>query len=345
MSGRSPLSRRFYGDLKWIGFVNVSGEEIPARSIVMAQQWIQPDGSAAGVDSPSIQAVQPTDPINPTSCFITDNVRVQPGAFGRCARPAENLPLLLKIDDSDAGTNDGPGALCGPSEGSWFGTRGSDGFQMLTAPQNGYALVVPSEQRPQFFLTTTASSGDTYPKMSTQPTVYFARKVLSLSFDQEVGQQEADGTVDPNTDYYVYCDFTYLFQNTVVTAVSGIVTGIITGSRFELGMVGTLDTLLSSGGSTTVSVKYTDSLGNDVNDNIPVIEGLGLPSGSSLASGTRVFIEWDTSLYQWVVVATACGTSSSDSSDKPVSKPRPKDNLKPYSPKDNLKPYTYNPWA
>ena len=318
------MTSRFAGRIQWIGFQNQSGQDIPPFSFVEASGWTMPDpsGSDLSVMSPTILGDQPSDPINPLACYITGAARVPAGGNGVCARPSESTPLLLAIGGSQNDGSDGPFALCGASNASWTGTRGADGFVMLAAPQNGYALVAPAPQRPQFFVTT--DDGNGYPKMSTQPNVYFARKVTSLQFPNIVGNQELSGTIDSQTPYYLFSDFSYLYQNTVVTAVYGLVTGIVSGSRFELGMAGTLDTLLSSGGSTTVSVTYTDSLGNDTDDHIPAIEGLGLAANTSLASGTRVFIEWDTALYQWVVVATACSTTSSD---KPISKPRPSENL------------------
>ena len=110
----------------------------------------------------------------------------------------------------------------------------------------------------------------------------------------------------------------------------GVVTGIIACSRFEIGMTGTLTSQLSSGGTSQVSVSYVDSLGNTVNDTLTVLELMGLAAGQTIASGTRVFVEWDNGLYQWVVVATACASSQADN---PVSKPRPSDNLVPlYNP-------------
>jgi hypothetical protein len=318
------FDKRPAGRIEWVKFQNNSGQDIPPFSIVEATGWSQtdPSGSDLSANVPFVLGDQPTDPIDPDNCYITGAITVLAGGYGSCARPTQTTPLLLAIGGSRNNIGDGPFAPCGPSNASWTGTRGADGFVMLAAPQNGYALVAPAQQRPQFFLTTNDGTG--YPKMSTQPNVYFARKITSIQFPNIVGNQELSGTIDSQTPYYLFSDFSYLYQNTVVTAVYGLVTGIVSGSRFELGMAGTLDTLLSSGGSTTVSVTYTDSLGNNVSDHIPAIEGLGLGSSSSIASGTRVFIEWDTALYQWVVVAAACAGGTPDT---PISKPRPADNL------------------
>jgi hypothetical protein len=328
------LSRRFAGRIRWIGFENQSGTDIPPYSIVEASGWQMPDpsGSDVSVTSPIILGEQPGDPINPYACYITGAATVPAGANGACARPTLDLPLLVSVGGSQQDANDAPFRMCGPSNGSWQATRDLPGFAMVDLPQQGYALVVPMPAQTMLFRTAVdpSSSGNSYPLLSQTPTVYFANRVLTFQFAQTVGAQQAYGQIDTSTPYYVFCDQTYLFQGTVVTAVMGVVTGIIACSRFEIGMTGTLNSALSSGGTSTVAVSYIGSVGNNVSDTLTVLESMGLQTGQTIPSGTRVFIEWDNGLYQWVVVATACGSSSAD---HPISKPRPTDNLVPqYTP-------------
>jgi hypothetical protein len=173
------------------------------------------------------------------------------------------------------------------------------------------------------------SSGSDYPKLSAQPNVYCANRLYGIQFQPAVGNQQSGigyTSIDTTTAYYLYCDLTYLFEGTVVLAQNGIVLSIVTGSRFELGLTGTLTSLLSSGGSSTVSVTYQGSSGAQVTDTLNVIESMGLATGTSIPSGTRVFVEFDSGLYQWVVVATACAGGGTDN---PISKPRSGDYVLP----------------
>ncbi len=140
------LTSRFAGRIRWIGFENQSGEDIPPFSIVEASGWQMPDpsGSAVSVTSPMILGDQPEDPINPYACYITGAATVPAGGNGVCARPTFDLPLLVSVSGSQQDPNDAPFRMCGPSNGSWQATRDTPGFAMVDLPQQGYALVVPS---------------------------------------------------------------------------------------------------------------------------------------------------------------------------------------------------------
>jgi hypothetical protein len=328
------LSRRFAGRIRWIGFENQSGTDIPPlldcgsfRLADARSEWFGRQRDVA--DHSRRAAGRPDQPVRLLHHRRGDGPSRSHGA---CARPTLDLPLLVSVAGSQQDPNDAPFRMCGPSNGSWQATRDLPGFAMVDLPQQGYALVVPMPAQTMLFRTAVdpSSSGNSYPLLSQTPTVYFANRVLTFQFAQTVGAQQAYGQIDTSTPYYVFCDQTYLFQGTVVTAVMGVVTGIIACSRFEIGMTGTLNSALSSGGTSTVAVSYIGSVGNNVSDTLTVLESMGLQTGQTIPSGTRVFIEWDNGLYQWVVVATACGSSSAD---HPISKPRPTDTLVPqYTP-------------
>jgi hypothetical protein len=101
--------------------------------------------------------------------------------------------------------------------------------------------------------------------------------------------------------------------------LNGIVIGLVTGSSFQIGIAGTLTAPLAAQGQSTASVTYQDCFGNNINDTLTVYENIGLSSGQSIPSGTGVFIEWDNSLFGFVVVATACG-SNKGGQDTPISR-------------------------
>ncbi len=159
--------------------------------------------------------------------------------------------------------------------------------------------------------TTVAGPGETaYPLLSSLPTVYYAQLLQGATFPQAVGQSNIQPIVNQSSSYaYLFCDQTYLFQGTIVAALNGIVVGIITGSRYEIGIAGTLTAPLAAKGQSTASVTYQDCFGNNINDTLTVYENIGLPSGQSIPNGTGVFIEWDNSLFGFVLVATACGSN------------------------------------
>jgi hypothetical protein len=140
------LSSRFAGRIRWIGFENQSGQDIPPYSIIEASGWQMPDpsGSDVSVTSPIVLGEQPGDPINPYACYITGAASVPAGGNGVCARPTLDLPLLVALSGPQQDNNDAPFRLCGPSNGSWTATRDMPGFAMVDSPQQGYALVVPA---------------------------------------------------------------------------------------------------------------------------------------------------------------------------------------------------------
>ncbi len=93
------LTSRFAGRIRWIGFENQSGQDIPPYSIVEASGWQMPDpsGSDISVTSPIVLGEQPGDPINPYACYITGAATVPAGGNGVCARPTLSTPLLVAI--------------------------------------------------------------------------------------------------------------------------------------------------------------------------------------------------------------------------------------------------------
>ena len=93
------LSSRFAGRIRWIGFENQSGQDIPPYSIIEASGWQMPDpsGSDVSVTSPIVLGEQPGDPINPYACYITGAASVPAGGNGVCARPTLDLPLLVSL--------------------------------------------------------------------------------------------------------------------------------------------------------------------------------------------------------------------------------------------------------
>jgi hypothetical protein len=318
----AELTTRFAGRIQWIGFQNQSGQDIAPFSIIQASNWAMPDptGANVSVTSPIILAAQPTDPIDPSKCYITSAATVPAGGNGVCARPTLNLPLLVSLTDPQQDPNDAPYRLVGPSSGSWDATRDMPGFAMVDLPQQGYALVVPAPPAQIQLYMTIAGPGETnYPMLSTLPSVYYAQLLQGARFPKSVGGQDLQAIGNQASFDYVYCDQTYLFQGTVVAAFNQIVIGVITGSRYELGLAGTLLSPLSAASSATAAVTYNDSLGNTVNDTLTVWENIGLSQGQSIPSGTGVFIEWDSSLYGFTVVATACGTNKGGQ-DKPISR-------------------------
>src|SRR5271154_4933434 len=96
------LTSRFAGRIRWIGFANQSGQEIPPYSIITASSWETPNpsGSDISVTSPIVLGDRPTDPINPHACYITSASTVPAGGNGVCARPTIDLPLLVKVAGS-----------------------------------------------------------------------------------------------------------------------------------------------------------------------------------------------------------------------------------------------------
>jgi len=318
------LSRRFAGRIHWIGFENQSGQDIPPFSIIEASGWAMPDpsGSNVSVTSPIILGDQPTDPINPYACYITGAVTVPAGGNGVCARPTLDLPLLVSLSGAQDDGNDAPYRLVGPSDGSWQATRDYPGFAMVDLPQQGYALVVPSPPAQiQLYMTVAGPDTTPYPKLSSQPTVYYAQLLQGAIFPQTVGSQNIQPIMNPSSASYtyLYSDLTYIFQGTIVAALNQVVIGVVTGSRFEIGMAGTLTSNLSAGGQATANVVYLDADDNTVNDTLTVNENIGLANGQQINSGTGVFIEWDNSLFDWVVVSAACGTNKGGQ-DTPISR-------------------------
>jgi hypothetical protein len=308
------LTSRFAGRIRWIGFENQSGQDIPPYSIIEASGWQMPDpsGSDVSVTSPIVLGEQPGDPINPFACYITGAATVPAGGNGVCARPTLDLPLLVAIAGAQTDANDSPYRLVGPVQGSWQVARDYPGFMMLSQPQQGYALIAPAPSAQMQLYMTVAGPGETaYPLLSSLPTVYYAQLLQGATFPLSVGAQQIQPIQNQAAASYsyVWCDLTYLFQGTIVATLNGIVIGLVTGSSFQIGMAGTLNGPLTPGGTATASVTYQDALNNTVNDTLTVWENIGLPSGQSIPSGTGVFIEWDNSLFGFVVVATACGTN------------------------------------
>jgi hypothetical protein len=325
------FDKRFAARIEWTGFINQSGQDIPPFSVIQAQSWQAPDPSGAdfslSATSPLIVGNLPgasggTGTVDPNSCYITGAGMTPAGSNGVCARPTLSTPLLALIAGGQSDGNDSPQRLVGPVAGSWQLSRDSPGFVMLSQPQQGYALVAPAPPaQVQLYQTVAGPDSTEYPKLSTNPTVYYAQILQGATFPKTVGAQTLQPIANQSSASfdYVWCDQTYLFQGTIVTALNGIVIGIVTGSSFQIGMTGTLASDLSAGGTATASVTYEDALGNSVNDTLTVYENIGLASGQKIASGTGVFIEWDNSLFGWVVVAAACGNNKGGQ-DTPISR-------------------------
>jgi hypothetical protein len=322
------FDKRFAGRIEWVGFINQSGQDIPPFSVIQALSWQAPDSSGTDVPTPPvIIGDQPgsqssTGAVDPNSCYVTGAGMTPAGSNGVCARPTLSTPLLASIGGSQNDFNDSPYRLLGPTAGSWQLTRDCPGFALASQPQSGYALIVPAPPaQVQLYQTIAGPSDTSYPKLSSSPSVYYAQLLQGATFPNQVGGQNIQPIQNQTTASYsyVWCDQTYLFQGTVVAALNGIVIGVVTGSRYEIGMAGTLVSQLSSGGTSTATVQYLDALGNTVNDTLTVWENIGLSSGQNIPAGTGVFIEWDNSLFAWVVVATACGTNKGGQ-DTPISR-------------------------
>ena len=282
----------------------------PPYSIVEASGWQMPDpsGSDISVTSPIVLGEQPGDPINPYACYITGAATVPAGGNGVCARPTLSTPLLVAIAGGETDANDSPYRLVGPVQGSWQVARLSRIHDALAAATG---LRARSRRRPRADAALHDSCRSGRNRLS--PVVVVANGLLrptpaGAMFPQSVGQSNIQPIVNQSSSYaYLFCDQTYLFQGTIVAALNGIVVGIITGSRYEIGIAGTLTAPLAAQGQSTASVTYQDCFGNNINDTLTVYENIGLPSGQSIPSGTGVFIEWDNSLFGFVVVAAACG--------------------------------------
>ena len=325
------FDERFAARIEWTGFINQSGQDIPPFSVIQALSWQAPDPSGA---DPSLSATPPlivgdlpggsggTGTVDPNSCYITGSGMTPAGSNGVCARPTLSTPLLAAIAGGQIDGNDSPQRLVGPVAGSWQLSRDYPGFVMLSQPQQGYALIAPAPPAQMQLYQTIAGPGTTsYPLLSSLPTVYYAQLLQDATFPKSVGAQTLQPIQNQSTASYAYiwCDQTYLFQGTIVATLNGIVIGLVTGSSFQIGMAGTLGEDLLPGESATATVTYQDALGNTVNDILTVWENVGLPSGQKIASGTGVFIEWDNSLFAWVVVSAACGQNKGGQ-DTPISR-------------------------
>jgi hypothetical protein len=325
------FDERFAARIEWTGFINQSGQDIPPFSIIQALSWQAPDPSGA---DPSLSATPPlivgdlpggsggTGTVDPNSCYITGSGMTPAGSNGVCARPTLSTPLLVSIAGGEIDVNDSPYRLVGPTAGSWQVARDYPGFVMLSQPQQGYALIAPAPPaQMQLYMTVAGPDSTPYPKLSSQPTVYYAQILQGATFPQTVGSQNIQPIMNPSSASYtyLYSDLTYIFQGTIVAALNQVVIGVVTGSRFEIGMAGTLTSNLSAGGQATASVVYLDADDNTVNDTLTVNENIGLANGQQINSGTGVFIEWDNSLFDWVVVSAACG-SNKGGQDTPISR-------------------------
>jgi hypothetical protein len=325
------FDKRFAARIEWTGFINQSGQDIPPFSVIQARSWQAPDPS--GADS-SLSATSPlivgdlpggaggTATVDPNSCYVTGSGMTPAGSNGVCARPTLSTPLLAAIGGGQSDGNDSPYRLVGPVAGSWQLSRDYPGFMMLSQPQQGYALIAPAPPaQVQLYMTIAGPGTTAYPLLSSLPTVYYAQLLQGAVFPNNVGAQ----TLQPIQNQavasyaYVWCDQTYLFQGTIVATLNQIVIGLVTGSSFQIGMAGTLNEPLTPGGTATASVTYIDALNNSVNDTLTVWENIGLPSGQTIASGTGVFIEWDNSLFDWVVVSAACGPNKGGQ-DTPIAR-------------------------
>jgi hypothetical protein len=326
-----PLRDRFASQIPWVQLRNDSGMTIPPFSFVSADGWTFPDPTnpvGGQIVSPFFSAVQPDgtgNQIDLSSIYITSNVAIPPasgnGPNGLAARPIE-YPQLVAINGGQNLPGQSSGRYCGPTDGSWQASLDQPGFTLCGSPQRGYALVTVSAPAQIMLYQTIAGPGSTtYPLLSQLPTVYYAQLLNGATFPLSVGAQTLQPIGNQATAAYdyVWCDQTYLFQGTIVATLNGIVIGLVTGSSFQIGMAGTLGEALAAGGSAVANVVYVDALGNTVNDILTVWENVGLPSGQTIASGTGVFIEWDNSLFNWVVVSAACGTNKGGQ-DTPISR-------------------------
>jgi hypothetical protein len=186
------FDERFAARIEWTGFINQSGQDIPPFSVIQAQSWQAPDPS--GADS-SLSATPPlivgnlpggsggTGTVDPNFCYITGSGVTPAGSNGVCARPTLSTPLLAAIAGSQTDANDSPYRLVGPVQGSWQVTRDYPGFAMVDLPQQGYALVVPSPPAQiQLYMTVAGPDTTPYPKLSSQPTVYYAQLLQGAIF-------------------------------------------------------------------------------------------------------------------------------------------------------------------
>src|SRR5262249_27275085 len=157
--------------------------------------------------------------------------RVNSGQYGLCVL-ALTQPVWAAIDSSDDGIQSG--VEIGPADDViGMSTKGT-GFTVLKLIDSDTALVqknLLSDPGSGVFITTNGPDSTPYPKMSEQPNVYFANKMSDFRFPNAVGQQPISSRDrDTKNPFYLFCDFTYLYQGTIVLANKGVVTSILSGA-------------------------------------------------------------------------------------------------------------------
>lgn len=155
---KSGAGETFTNRIVWQSCYNNSGQAIPPFSVVMTTGWNLPDMSGFQTDSPYLNVKQPDGTGAPYNHFITWEVEIPANSFGACARP-DQTPLIALLAGGQSDSSDAPFRLCGPQPGQWTLSRDAPGFVMLSPPQNGYALVVPSRGPYIGQLTAAASQG------------------------------------------------------------------------------------------------------------------------------------------------------------------------------------------
>ncbi len=277
------LTSRFAGRIRWIGFENQSGQDIPPYSIIEASGWQMPDpsGSDISVTSPIILADQPEDPINPYACYITGAGAVAAGSYGVCAQPSLDLPLLVALSGSQQDSNDKPFRLCGPTDGDWTATRGMPGFAVVDSPQQGYALVVPT-QGPY-----AASLPENTPNTAGNVTVTLTSTENQSTMQVYNPFENIDTTQLDGASLRCTIDWVWGSNQWELIAYP----------RSRVFIRGKLQTALAQGSST----KLTTAAGAVET----VREALGL-NGGTIPNGTNVtaFFNFDTR--QWEIVSTGC---------------------------------------
>jgi len=144
----TAMDKRFAAQIPWLPFKNMSDQDIPPFSCITAQGWTLPDitGSDISTRGPYLQGVQPTDPINPHTLYLTGAVTVSAGGWGACAQPLE-YPQLISLNLQSGSNYGNPvfGETCGPLSNSYpfTATLDAPAFIIVGFPDNppGYAFV------------------------------------------------------------------------------------------------------------------------------------------------------------------------------------------------------------
>jgi hypothetical protein len=297
------LTSRFAGRIRWIGFENQSGQDIPPYSIVEASGWQMPDpsGSDISVTSPVILADHPEDPINPHACYITGAGTVPAGGNGACAQPTLELPLLVALSGPQQDNNDAPFRLCGPSNGNWTATRDMPGLAMVDLPQQGYALVVPS-RGPYLAQLGTGDAQSPSPPSGVGVNI-IVTTMWSFGAGVAIGNETATSAT-----LTIYNRFSPIGSDgRVLFDWTGQGWEVVESANAQLFVRGVLQGALAQGGSAMMKVTTNPNTG--ATTTITVNEVLGL-NGGTISAKTNATACFNSYTGRYEVVSTGCVPAS-----------------------------------